>query len=86
MDADATSELHKRGVSPSDDSVVKAIYNGAVYMNNTDVADAVGIIMETTSFYAEQGGQILGSGSISCLWVISGDKMTCKPPWYPPHA
>ncbi|RZC70027.1 hypothetical protein C5167_033163 [Papaver somniferum] len=69
MDADATSELHKRGVSPTDDnykfiwnknheSVVKAIYNGAEYMTSASVGDEVGIIMETTSFYAEQGGQV----------------------------
>ncbi|MCL7052207.1 hypothetical protein MKW94_009545 [Papaver nudicaule] len=77
MDADATSELHKRGVSPTDDSykyiwhedhgsVVKAIYNGTEYVNSIDVGDEVGIILETTSFYAEQGGQIFDTGSIMC--------------------
>ncbi|XP_026402529.1 alanine--tRNA ligase-like isoform X2 [Papaver somniferum] len=77
MDADATSELHKRGVSPTNDnykfiwnknhqSVVKAIYNGAEYMTSASVGDEVGIIMETTSFYAEQGGQIFDTGSIVC--------------------
>ncbi|KAI3990629.1 hypothetical protein MKX01_022929, partial [Papaver californicum] len=59
MDAGATSELHKRGVSPTDDnykfiwnkdheSVVKAISNGAEYMNSANVGDEVGIIIETT--------------------------------------
>ncbi|MCL7042423.1 hypothetical protein MKW94_013428, partial [Papaver nudicaule] len=87
MDADATSELHKRGVSPTDDnykfiwhkdheSVVKAIYNGAEYINSTNVVgDEVGIIMETTSFYAEQGGQIFDTGSITCS---SGSFQVCN--------
>ncbi|RZC57334.1 hypothetical protein C5167_004638, partial [Papaver somniferum] len=85
MDADATSELHKRGVSPTDDNykfiwnkdhdtVVKAIYNGE-YMNNTSVGDEAGFILETTSFYAEQGGQISDTGSIMCS---SGSFKVCN--------
>ncbi|XP_026405708.1 alanine--tRNA ligase-like [Papaver somniferum] len=86
MDADATSELHRRGVFPTDDnykfiwnkdheSVVKAIYNGAEYMTSASVGDEVGIIMETTSFYAEQGGQIFDTGSIVCS---SGSFQVCS--------
>ncbi|RZC72474.1 hypothetical protein C5167_047954 [Papaver somniferum] len=77
MDVDATSELHKRGVSPTDDNykfvwhkdhenAVKAIYNGAEYINSASVGDKVGIVLETTSFHAEQGGQISDIGSITC--------------------
>ncbi|OVA11024.1 Alanine-tRNA ligase [Macleaya cordata] len=77
MDADATSELHKRGVAPTDDSykfiwhkdhtsVIKAIYNGAEFLETATADDEVGIIMETTSFYAEQGGQIFDTGSLDC--------------------
>ncbi|KAI3858810.1 hypothetical protein MKX03_015747 [Papaver bracteatum] len=81
MDVDATSELHKRGVSPTDDnykfiwhkfgrirhlldheSAVRAIYNDAEYINSA----SVGIILGTTSFYAEQGSQISDIGSIIC--------------------
>ncbi|WOL19049.1 alanine--tRNA ligase [Canna indica] len=75
MDADATSELHKKGVPTTDDSykfvwhqdhetVVKAIYTGTEFLETAlDGAD-VGIVLESTSFYAEQGGQIYDTGSI----------------------
>ncbi|KAI3810043.1 hypothetical protein L1987_19650 [Smallanthus sonchifolius] len=73
MDADATSALHKRGVSTTDDSfkftwfkdhksVIKAIYTGSEYVERADAGDDVGIILESTSFYAEQGGQIFDTG------------------------
>ncbi|MBA0613958.1 hypothetical protein Godav_014308, partial [Gossypium davidsonii] len=73
MDADATSALHKKGVSTTDDSfkfiwfqphesVIKAIYNGSEFMENATAGDDVGIVLESTSFYAEQGGQIFDTG------------------------
>lgn len=73
MDADATSALHKRGVAVTNDtskfvwfqdheSVIKAIYTGSEFMENVGVGDEVGIILESTSFYAEQGGQIFDTG------------------------
>ncbi|XP_076954620.1 alanine--tRNA ligase-like [Bidens hawaiensis] len=75
MDADATSALHKRGVATTDDSfkfiwdkdhksVIKAIYTGSEYVDRADAGDDVGIILESTSFYAEQGGQIFDTGLI----------------------
>ncbi|KAK9057059.1 hypothetical protein SSX86_024426 [Deinandra increscens subsp. villosa] len=76
MDADATSALHKRGVATTNDifkfavskknprhkSVIKAIYTGSEYVERADAGNDVGIILESTSFYAEQGGQIFDTG------------------------
>lgn len=73
MDADATSALHKRGVATTNDSfkftwfqdhksVIKAIYTGSEFLESAAVGDEVGIILESTSFYAEQGGQIFDTG------------------------
>ncbi|KAG1363731.1 Alanine--tRNA ligase [Cocos nucifera] len=75
MDADATSELHKKGVAPTDDSykfiwhqdhesVIKAIYTGAEFLELASAGADVGLVLESTSFYAEQGGQIYDTGSI----------------------
>ncbi|KAI3702975.1 hypothetical protein L6452_28729 [Arctium lappa] len=73
MDADATSALHKRGIATTNDSfkftwfqdhnsVIKAIYTGSEYVESAASGDEVGIILESTSFYAEQGGQIFDTG------------------------
>eukprot|EP00257_Ricinus_communis_P022363 XP_015582068.1 alanine--tRNA ligase [Ricinus communis] len=75
MDADATSALHKKGVSVTDDSykfiwfqdhesVIKAIYTGTEFLGSTTSSNEVGIVLESTSFYAEQGGQIFDTGSL----------------------
>ncbi|GER50504.1 alanine--tRNA ligase [Striga asiatica] len=66
MDADATASLHKRGVAVTDDSVkytwfqdhasvIKAVYTGSEFLESAGPGEEVGIILETTSFYAEQG-------------------------------
>ncbi|XP_071698599.1 alanine--tRNA ligase-like [Rutidosis leptorrhynchoides] len=73
MDADATSALHKRGVPTTNDSFkyewfkeheseIKAIYTGSEYVESADSGVDVGIILKSTSFYAEQGGQIYDTG------------------------
>ncbi|XP_022153158.1 alanine--tRNA ligase-like [Momordica charantia] len=75
MDADATASLHKKAVASTDDkfkfiwfkdheSVVKAIYTGSEFPESVAVGDEVGLVLESTSFYAEQGGQIFDTGSI----------------------
>ncbi|KAG6425610.1 hypothetical protein SASPL_116052 [Salvia splendens] len=75
MDADATASLHKKGVSATDDSfkfiwfqdhtsAIKAIYSGAEFLESVVPGEEVGLILETTSFYAEQGGQIYDTGII----------------------
>ena len=38
--------------------MIKAIYTGTEFLGNAGFGDEVGIILETTSFYAEQGGQV----------------------------
>ncbi|RDX98422.1 Alanine--tRNA ligase, partial [Mucuna pruriens] len=75
MNADATSALHKRGIATTDDSfkyfwfkdhesVVKAIYTGSEFVDTVKTDDDIGVILESTSFYAEQGGQIFDTGSL----------------------
>ncbi|CAA0827975.1 Alanine--tRNA ligase [Striga hermonthica] len=75
MDADATASLHKKGVAVTDDSfkytwfqdhasVIKAVYTGSEFLESASPGEEVGIILETTSFYAEQGGQIFDTGII----------------------
>ncbi|XP_010500574.1 PREDICTED: alanine--tRNA ligase [Camelina sativa] len=75
MDADATSTLHKNGVSATDDSFkyiwfqdheseLKAIYTGSSFLKSSAACDNVGLVLESTSFYAEQGGQIFDTGLI----------------------
>ncbi|KAJ4710420.1 Alanine--tRNA ligase [Melia azedarach] len=51
MDADATAALHMRGVSATDDS-----FKFTWFQDHE--------ILESTSFYAEQGGQIFDTGSL----------------------
>ncbi|KAK7264134.1 hypothetical protein RJT34_31738 [Clitoria ternatea] len=75
MNAEATSALHKKGISPTDDSfkyiwfkdhesVVKAIYTGSEFVDSVNKDGDIGIVLESTSFYAEQGGQIFDTGSL----------------------
>ncbi|KAL1324410.1 hypothetical protein AAHE18_13G087800 [Arachis hypogaea] len=75
MDADATSMLHRRGIAPTDDSfkyvwfkdhesVVKAIYTGSEFVESVETDGDIGVVLESTSFYAEQGGQIFDTGSL----------------------
>ncbi|KAI3850892.1 hypothetical protein MKX03_035947 [Papaver bracteatum] len=93
MDADATSELQQRGVSPTDDKY-KFIWNkgNETYMNHTIVGDEVGIVMKTTSFYGDKlvryftlgplsfGGFVIHIGSFGGETgkISLGDKVTCK--------
>lgn len=75
MDADATAAMHKKGVAATDDSfkyiwfkdhesVIKAIYTGSQFSESVGPGNEVGIVLESTSFYAEQGGQIFDTGSL----------------------
>uniref|UniRef100_J3N1C0 Alanine--tRNA ligase n=2 Tax=Oryza brachyantha TaxID=4533 RepID=J3N1C0_ORYBR len=74
MDANATSQLRNQGVASTDDSpkydnknhdsVVKAIYTGSEYVSAASGDEDFGLVLESTSFYAEQGGQIYDTGSI----------------------
>ncbi|KAH0926104.1 hypothetical protein HID58_018360, partial [Brassica napus] len=67
MDANATSTLHKMGVSATNDSFkyiwfqghdseVKGIYTGSAFLESSASGDNVGLVLASTSFYPEQGG------------------------------
>ncbi|EXC33093.1 Alanine--tRNA ligase [Morus notabilis] len=75
MDADATAALHKKGIVATDDSfkftwfkdhetAVKAIYTGSEFLESSSGSGDVGVVLESTSFYAEQGGQIFDTGAL----------------------
>ncbi|KAJ0229884.1 Alanine--tRNA ligase [Hirschfeldia incana] len=75
MDADATSKLHKAGVLATDDSFkytwfkdhgseIKAIYTGSTFLESSAAGDNFGLVLTSSSFYAEQGGQIFDTGLI----------------------
>ncbi|KAI9391327.1 hypothetical protein POPTR_007G070250v4, partial [Populus trichocarpa] len=74
IDVDATSALHKKGISATDDSFkfiwfedheseIKAIYTGSEFWESASSVGG-GIVLESTSFYAEQGGNIFYTGII----------------------
>ncbi|CAH8353400.1 unnamed protein product [Eruca vesicaria subsp. sativa] len=75
MDADATTTLLKTGVTATDDSCkyiwfqdheteIRAIYTGSALLESFGSKDTVGLVLASTSFYAEQGGQIYDTGLI----------------------
>ncbi|KAL8152233.1 hypothetical protein V2J09_009993 [Rumex salicifolius] len=77
MDANATATLHSKGVPTTDDSskfiwfqdhesTVGAIYTGTEFLESATAGNNIGLILESTSFYAEQGGQTYDDGSIEC--------------------
>lgn len=41
------------------ESVIRAIYTGPQFLESVGSGSEVGIVLESTSFYAEQGGQVL---------------------------
>ncbi|KAM3292962.1 hypothetical protein ACQJBY_036525 [Aegilops geniculata] len=74
LDANATSQLRNQGLDSTNDSpkfqhkvhssVVKAIYTGSEFIATASGDEDFGLVLESTSFYAEQGGQIYDTGSI----------------------
>ncbi|CAL0304304.1 unnamed protein product [Lupinus luteus] len=80
MDADATAALNRRDVASTDDSfkyvwedhesVVKAIYTGSEFVDSVNTNGDIGIILESSSFYAEQGGQIFDTGSLKGPYAL----------------
>ncbi|CAN6311466.1 unnamed protein product [Urochloa humidicola] len=75
MDANATAQLRNQGLAITDDSpkfmwpkehgsMVKAIYTGSECIATASGDVDFGIVLESTSFYAEQGGQIYDTGKI----------------------
>lgn len=43
------------------DSEVKGIYTGSAFLESSASGDNVGLVLASTSFYPEQGGQVLHS-------------------------
>ncbi|GAB4825594.1 hypothetical protein Ancab_008467 [Ancistrocladus abbreviatus] len=75
MDANATASLHKMGVPTTNDhrkfiwfqdheSTIKAIYCGTEFLESAEAGKEMGVVLESMSFYAEQGGQIFDTGSL----------------------
>jgi alanyl-tRNA synthetase len=76
LDANAVSHLNKLGVAPTDDSpkfslddiqgAIKAIWNGKSFVDEVKADSGnLGVVLDKTNFYAEQGGQIFDTGVIS---------------------
>jgi len=40
-------------------SAIKAIYSGTGFLEGAVAGEEVGLVLDSTSFYAEQGGQVL---------------------------
>lgn len=40
--------------------MVQAIYTGSEFVDTVNTGEDVGLVLESTSFYAEQGGQVSG--------------------------
>ena len=40
-------------------SVIAAIYTGSEFLDSANSGNEVGVVLASTSFYAEQGGQVL---------------------------
>ncbi|KAH9603555.1 hypothetical protein KSS87_001690 [Heliosperma pusillum] len=86
MDANATASLHNNGVPTTDDSskyvwfqdhqtTIRAIYTGSEFLESAEDGKEVGIVLESTSFYAEQGGQIFDTGLLD---APSGTFQVCN--------
>ena len=57
--------------------MVKAIYTGSEFINSASAGNEVGIVLESTNFFAEQGGQVLYKlvtlihhFTIKSLWML----------------
>lgn len=48
--------------------MVKAIYTGSEFVDSVNTDGDVGVILESTSFYAEQGGQVFSI--VNILYMI----------------
>lgn len=52
------------------ESVVKAIYTGYEFLESVPAGNEVGLVLESTSFYAEQGGQVFSDPRHPILWLL----------------
>lgn len=49
--------------------MVKAIYTGSEFVDSVNTDGDVGVILESTSFYAEQGGQVYSIVNASFIYI-----------------
>ena len=80
LPADAIARLAQDGVRPTDDlpkfqngtveSTVLAIWDGNDFKDQVDPGKSVGLILDSTPFYADQGGQIGDTGT-----YVDGDSI-----------
>ncbi|GAB2215567.1 hypothetical protein Drorol1_Dr00019955 [Drosera rotundifolia] len=80
LDANATAFLHDEGTPTTDDkhkfiwlqdheSTIHAIYTGREFVDSAVAENEYGVVLSSTNFYAEQGGQIFDTGSLEGpLW------------------
>jgi len=54
---------------------VQAIYTGSEFVDTINTGDDIGLVLESTSFYAEQGGQV--SSLLNKLYVIFHYSFIC---------
>ena len=76
LKAEQTAWLADHGVVPTNDAAkydwdretsgsVRAIYTSSGFVDSAKEGDVVGIVLDATSFYAEAGGQVADSGTIT---------------------
>lgn len=87
LEAEQTAWLQRHGIAPTDDSAkytsqaqpvatVKAIYSSAGFVEGDAAApadaQALGIVLDVSSFYAESGGQVADTGALTLLGSAAG--------------
>lgn len=50
--------------------MIKAVYTGGEFLESVVPGEEVGLILQTTSFYAEQGGQVNISVNLLCISLL----------------
>ena len=54
-----------KGSGPRISATIKAIFDGKNFVDSAPDGDLVGLVLDTTSFYAEAGGQLYDTGKIT---------------------
>lgn len=54
-----TEQMSYQTLRQDHESEVKAIYTGSAFLESSAAGDNVGLVLTSSSFYAEQGGQVI---------------------------